>query len=311
MVIDAPQGPGTLQQQYIGSGEVFTVGGEVVFAGTYDRTGVIEIVGRSLPIAAFDFDPGRGATPTSPTRKVPGGRLHPDRLDRSVVRRRTGRRGRRAPGLNQIAADHEQLLVRPDEFDATAVAAAWDLIDRALPILNEIRNLGECARRYLDPDELEWWETMLSAIVRNPILVIVDSTDVDGYELLALVDAGLAANASGPNLPQPDLTAEVLDALRQRTADIIQEMTVLDGEELPEGVPCDSGGRGCMAPDSWDQMSALVAAEKMGWNVQLPNGETRTASEIIDQFFVQTGLHVEGGVSEAIAGNDGAGGDGG
>lgn len=328
MVMDTPQGPGTLQQQYIGSGEVFAVGGEVVFAGTYDRTGVVEIVGRSLPIAASDFDPGITVNITGSGCEEAWGDtdLSYEEGAREVGFSQTDwtgpwfaveqgveddERPALVPGLNQIAADHEQLLVRPDEFDATAVAAVWDLIDRALPILNEIRNLGECPRRYFDPDQLEWWETMLSAIVRNSILVIVDSIDVDGFELLALVDAGLAADAFGPNLPQPDLTADVLAVLQQRADDIIQEMIVPDGEELPEGVPCDNGGRGCLAPDAWDQLSALVVAKKMGWSVQLVHGETITASEIIDEFAARNGLDVEGGVSDAIADNDGEGGDGG
>jgi hypothetical protein len=324
MVLDAPEGTATLEQQYLGAGELFTIGDEVSFSGTIDRSGVMQVAGQSIPVASSDVDPGMTINIVGSSCEEAWGDLDlayeegargigfaPDWIGPWFAVEQGSDDDPRAdliPGLNQLAADHEAFLVgrNADEFDDTAVDVVWDFIQRALPLLNEIRNLGECARRVFDADQLEWWETVLSTIVRNSILVIATTIDLTGYELLALVDAGLAANAFGPNLPPPELTADTLDELHRQSDRIIDEMIVRDGEQLPEGIPCSNAGRGCLSA-SVAQLGALIAAKKMGWDVTLANGETRSAASIIDQFG-DVGVDVEGEVRSILPLNDGTGG---
>jgi hypothetical protein len=314
LLATSPDGDVVFEQAYTGGGELFTIGDEIAYGGTLTRTGVARSAGFETPINETETAETLAIDITGSSCEEAWGDLAPSYIANAddlwatadwvgpwfAVRQDTERDDRPdlVPGLNQIAADHTRLLAGLSATDVSTeiVPALWGLIHRALPILNEIRNLGECARRLFDDDQLEWWETIVSTFVRDSILAILTATDVDGFELLALVDAGLAANAFGPNLPTPVLTDDALAALRARTDEIIGEMVIEDGDPLPEGGTCDNA-RGCLGVTSWDQLGALVAAKKMGWDVELADGSRRSAESLIQQWAEQGG-DVEGAVAD-------------
>lgn len=313
LVASAPEGVVVLEQAYTGGGELFTVGDEVAYGGTVTRTGVVRSPGFETPINETDPAETIAIDITGSSCDEAWGDLARSYVAGAgevwatadwvgpwfAVRQGTERDDRPdlVPDLNQIAADHSRLLggLSANDITADVVPELWNLIHRALPILNEIRNLGECARRLFDDRQLEWWETILSTLVQNSILAIVTATDVDGFELLALIDAGLAANAFGPPAEER-LIDDTLAALRARADEIIGEMIVEDGGPLPGDETC-ANPPGCLGVTSWDQLGALVAAKKMGWDVELADGSRRTAEALIEEWAEQGG-DVEGAVAE-------------
>lgn len=289
---------GVLEQTYTGGGEVFTVADEMAFGGMVTRVGAFVVEGQRVPIDVSEdtqtlsvevagsscqeawgsidqsyegVSEEYGLVPewTGPWFAVMQGPTPDDRSDL-------------IPALNQIIADHERLLVglAPEDIAATAVPALWDMVQRALPVLNELRNLGDCARRFFDDEGLEYWENLLSNAVRNSVLAIVTAAELTGEELLLVVDAGLAANAFNANIPEPDLTAEAVDGIVARAQTVVAEMLVAEGDQYSDGRPC-TRAPGCFENESWDPLYALVAAKRMGADIIYPDGRTESAADIL------------------------------
>jgi hypothetical protein len=314
---------GVLEQTYDGGGEVFTVGDEMSFGGMVTRVGTFVVEGQRVPIDVTEetqtlsivvdgsscqeawgsidqsyegVSEEYGLVPewTGPWFAVMDGSALDDRADL-------------VPALNQIIADHERLLAgrTAPQIASTVVPALWDLVQRALPLLNELRNLGECARRLLDDDQLEHWENLLSNAVRNSILAAITAAELNGYELYLVVDAGFAANAFSPNIPQPELTEAALDAIAARAQEVIAEVIIAEGDEYSDGSPC-TRSPGCFETDSWYPMYALVVAKRLGLDVVYPDGRTESAADILAQG-VAAGRDIEAEVAENRAQQDGDG----
>lgn len=297
-----------LDQVYDGSGVVFTMGDDIVFDGSVTRTGTVTANGFTQPIAAAEFVPDTHVTVLGSTCEEAWGDMVTFWNEQVEAQGWTpafggswmavaqdvepDRRADLLPGAVQAVANWESGLASLNSGDPGAVdaGALWGLIDQTLPVLNEIRNLGECAQRFFGPDSIEHWEHALTFIVTNSIRAILmfQQPPPSGYEVLALVDAGLAAGSFGELQFFPERGAEADELLRARAQE------VFDGAVVPPGAPADADGtpcgspQGCIWPTS-DQAAAILAGELMGWEFELADGSSEPASDLADAFSAQVG----------------------
>lgn len=301
---------GVLEQSYLGDGIAFTIGDEVVFDGTYNWSSTFISQGIEMEVPAGELVPDVTLIVEGSTCEEAWGQVAVRWEDdfegagwapafagnwTGVAQEVADDRNDFLPGLNQLIVDHNEQMVpfrngQPSQVD---VAAVWNLIQRALPLINEIRNLGECAERFFGPEQLEFWESVLSTLVSNSIvgIALYQQPPIDGYELLALVDAGLAAGAFGPHQFVSE-NGQLADSLLQARA---QE--IFDGALVPEGGPVEDGNtcpsaRGCIYPDM-DEAATILAGRLMGWDFTLVDGSTMSAAEM-GQYWTDEGYDFEG-----------------
>lgn len=217
----------TLDQVYNGAGTATSSEDGIVFDGSVTRTGTVTVNQFTQPIAAAEFVPETlvtvlgstceeawGDIATSWNEQLEGGGWTPAFGGSWMAVAQDVEPDERAellPGIVQAFADWEAGLASLNSGDPSSVDAAglWDLIDRTLPILNEVRNLGDCAQRFFGPDSLERWQHGLTSIVTNSIRAIImfQQPPPTGYEVLELVDAGLAAGSFGQQRSSPSRAA--------------------------------------------------------------------------------------------------------
>lgn len=301
---------GVLEQSYLGDGIAFTIGDEVVFDGAYRWTSTFISQGFEMEVPAGEMIPdvtlivegatceeawgvvavrweddyeGAGWTPSFAGNWTGVAQDVPD--DRNDF----------LPGLNQLIADHNEQMspFRAGQPSQVDVAATWDLIQRALPLINEIRNLGECAERFFDAEQLEHWTSVLATLVSNSIIGIVmfQQPPINGYELLGLVDAGLAAGAFSPGQYESENAAVADRLLQERAQEIFDGALVPEGEPVEDGLPCPSA-RGCIFPDM-DEAATILAGRLMGWDFTLVDGSTMSAAEM-GRYWTDAGYDFEG-----------------
>ena len=297
----------TLDQVYNGAGTATSSGDDIVFDGSVTRTGTVTVNQFTQPIAAAEFVPETlvtvlgstceeawGDIATSWNEQLEGGGWTPAFGGSWMAVAQDVEPDERAellPGVVQVLADWEAGLASLNSGNPGSVDAAslWNLIDRTLPILNEIRNLGECAQRFFGPDGLERWEHGLTFIVTNSIRAIImfQQPPPSGYEVLALVDAGLAAGSFGQQQFFPESGIEANDLLRVRAQEIVDGALIQPGENGSEGTPCESPS-GCVWPSA-DEAAAILAGELMGWAFEVADGSLVPARQLADGFAEQTG----------------------
>jgi hypothetical protein len=298
----------TLDQVYSGAGTVFTMGEDIVFDGSVTRTGTVTVNQFTQPVAAAEIVPEISVTVLGSTCEEAWGDIATfwnEQLETGGWTPAFGgswmavaqdvepdERADLLPGAVQAVADWEAGLASLNSGDPGAVdtGGLWNLIDRTLPILNEIRNLGECAQRFFGPDGLEYWEHGLTFIVTNSIRAILmfQQPPPSGYEVLALVDAGLAAGSFGQQQFFPESGTETNDLLRIRAQEIFDGAVRAPGEAADtEGTPCESPS-GCVWPSA-DEAAAILAGELMAWAFEVADGSLVPARQLADAFAEQTG----------------------
>lgn len=298
LAADAAEGSGTLNQGYRGDGIVSTIGEELAFEGRYDWSGTFTTNGFTVAVPAGEMVPdvtlivdgttcdeawgtmalrweedfeGAGWEPSFVGTWIGSAADVPDeRLDDYL------------PGLSQLVVDHNEQVVAWSSGQPTQsqVVVAWDFIDRSLELLNELRNLGECAQRLFTPDRLEQWQSVLTTATDNPIraIALFKEPPVGGYEMLALVDAGLAAGLFGPGSMNTPSGAEAEALLRAGAQQIFDDAVIPDGGLDSAGEPCASSS-GCLGP-GLDEGAMILSGRLLGWSFDLSDGSTISAAEI-------------------------------
>ncbi len=309
---------GVLEQSYLGDGIAFTIGDEVVFDGTYDWTSTFISQGLAFEVPAGELIPKVTLIVEGSTCEEAWGQVAVRWEDEyegvgwtpsfagnwnGVAQDVPDSRSDFLPGLNQLIADHNEQMApfragQPSQVD---VASVWGLIQRSIPLINEIRNLGECAEKFFGPENLEHWTSVLSSVVSNSIIGIAmfQQPPITGQELLGLVDAGLAAGAfsSGQYATENAALAERL--LQERAQEIFDEAWVPEGAPVEDGNTCQAQS-GCIYAN-YEQAAAVLSGRLMGWDFALPDGSTISAAEI-GQYWTDAGIDVDGTVRGIEAG---------
>lgn len=134
--------------------------------------------------------------------------------------------------------------------------AIWDLIERAVSLHNQIRNLEKCERVDLSPDEYETWiygitnkiVGLATTLLENHL---VSDKPLSGADLITLTGFLQSAGAIGPGaLVDTDVVER---ALEEVIADVLADQDVSDSEKAKAVVA--AGLAGVDLPDDFDPSS--------------------------------------------------------
>lgn len=170
-------------------------------------------------------------------------------------------------------------LLAPEDPASEPLPLEWealvDMVDRTVELTNEVRNLGECARKELGPDGVERFFNALTRAMQNLVL-LADEFLLEPGDIRMLMAAATNVGAVGAGATPPERAAGIEEVLRAQGERIANENVGTDGTPSTTGKACTLDAP-CLVV-SYDMVDVLVIGAQYGWSYTIAD-HTRSAEE--------------------------------